>query len=200
MSGYKVALFFHIVGVVTLFAAMGIQQVVGAQLRSAGSVRELRQWMQAIRPTGLALPLAAAVILISGFVMTAQQWTMSTPWIATGFVTLLAMAAIGATVLRSGFTKIGKASAAAMHDDGPIPAETARLRAAPQLWIGMGVMDGAAVGVLWLMTTKPGGALPVAVVLVAAAIGAALGALPGVRAKPRVPVPPAWAPNSGAGR
>ncbi len=191
MSGYNVALFFHILGVVTLFAAMAIQQVAGARLRSAGTGRELRQWMEAIRPTGLALPAAAAVILVSGLVMTSQHWTMRTPWIATGFLTLLAMAAVGATLLRSGFTRIGKASADVASSDGPVPPDLARLRAAPALWSGMGAMDGAAVGVLWLMTNKPGGLVSVAVVLGTALVGAAVGALAGL-AEPTVPSAPAW--------
>lgn len=200
MSGYNVALFFHIVGVVTLFAGLAIQQVAGARLRSAANVRELRQWMGAMQPTGLALPVAAAVILFSGLVMTAKQWSMGTPWIATGFLTLVAMAIAGATVLRRGFTRIGKASAAAMNLDSPVPSDVARLRAAPLLWTVMGAMDGAAVGVLWLMTNKPGGAVPSAIVVGAAIVGAALMALAAGRTRPTVGRAPSWAPTSGAGR
>jgi hypothetical protein len=83
------------------------------------------------------------------------------------------MLALGTAVVARGLSNLGRAAAAA--PDGPLPPE---LRAAIQdraVWISASTLTGLAVGVLWLMTNKPGWAESIIVVLVLGVIGAALG-------------------------
>lgn len=195
MSGYTVALFFHLVGVITLFAGMAIQQLVGTRLRRADTVQEVRQWMGVLRPTAPILPAAVVILLASGLTMTAQSWTLRTPWIATALVALLAMAGAGATVLRRRFTALGRLSA--QLPDGPVPPGLARLRSATALWATLTAMPGAALGIVWIMTNKPAGPVAPAVVLAAAAAGALTGA---AASRPGTPARAAWAPRQEPGR
>ena len=174
MSGYDVALFVHLVGAVTLFGGIAIQQAVAGRIRRAGTVQEIRQWMALLRPTGRMLPAAVVILLISGLYMTAQRWTLRTPWVGTALLTLLAMAAVGATVLRRHFAALGRASALA--SDGAVSAEIARRQADAWAWGALSALNGAALGVVWLMTTKPAWGIAAGVVLGTAILAGLLGA------------------------
>jgi hypothetical protein len=113
MSAYRTALFFHLLGVITLFAGVVLQQRGAAGLRGATTTGGIRFWMRVLRPSALAFPVALAVLLASGLYMATQAWSLATPWIATGFWTLLFMGVVGGTVVRRQFVAIEKASAAA---------------------------------------------------------------------------------------
>jgi hypothetical protein len=105
--------------------------------------------------------------------MTAQDWTIRTPWIATALVTVVGMVVVGATILRSGFAKVGKHLA---EGDGPVPPEVDEGLHAAVTWAAVSAINGAALGVLWLMTNKPGWVESVGVVAGASALGAGIGA------------------------
>jgi hypothetical protein len=182
MSSHGVAMFVHLLGVITLFGGIGLQQRGGTRLREATTVGEVRLWLGLLRPTGRMLPAAVVILLASGLYLTAQEWTLATPWIATAAVTVLAMVAVGAAVLGRRFRAIGIAAADAA--EGPVPPEVAGLLRAPGVWAALSGVNGAALGVLWLMTNKPVWATSVGVVVVATVIGAAVGAILARRGPP----------------
>jgi len=172
MNGYDVALFLHLLGVTMLFGGIALQQAAGARLRRVRTFAEARQWLGFVRPAGRVLPIAGLVILASGLYMTARQWSMRTPWIAVGFLTLLGMVAIGATVIRGAYARLGRAVAAG---DGDLTAPVTRLVRSRRLWVPLTSVNGALIGVLWLMTNKPGWGASIGVVAGAALIGAGAG-------------------------
>jgi hypothetical protein len=175
MSSHEVAMFVHLLGVITLFGGIGLQQRGGTRLRQATTVGEVRQWLGLVRPTGRMLPAAVVILLASGLYLTAEAWTLATPWIATATVTVLAMAAVGAGMLGRRFRAVGIASADTT--EGPVPLQVAGLLRAAGVWAALSGMNGAALGVLWLMTNKPGWATSVGVVVGATVIGAGVGAI-----------------------
>jgi hypothetical protein len=182
MSSHEVAMFVHLLGVITLFGGIGLQQRGGTRLRQATTVGEVRQWLGLVRPTGRMLPAAVLILLASGLYMTAEEWTPATPWIATAAATVLAMAAVGAGMLGRRFRAVGIASADTT--EGPVPPLLAGLLGAPSVWAALSGVNGAALGVLWLMTNKPGWATSVGVVVGATVIGAAVGAILARRGTP----------------
>lgn len=188
MSSHGVAMFVHLLGVITLFGGIGLQQRGGTRLRQATTVGEVRLWLGLLRPTGRMLPAAVVILLASGLYLTAQDWTLATPWIATATVTVLAMAAVGAGVLGRRFRAIGIASADAA--EGPVPPQVAGLLRAPGVWAALSGVNGAALGVLWLMTNKPGWATSVGVVVGAMVVGAAVGAVLARRGTPSAQTTP----------
>jgi hypothetical protein len=175
MSSHEVAMFVHLLGVITLFGGIGLQQRGGTRLRQATTVGEVRLWLALMRPTGRMLPAAVLILLASGLHLTAEEWTPATSWIATAAVTVLAMAAVGAGMLGRRFRAVGIASADTT--EGPVPLQVAGLLRAAGVWAALSGMNGAALGVLWLMTNKPGWATSAGVVVGATVIGAGVGAI-----------------------
>jgi Predicted integral membrane protein (DUF2269) len=174
MSDYTVALFVHLLGVITLFGGIGLQQLGASRLRAATTVQEVRLWIGLLRPTGRMVPAAGALLLASGLYM-ARSWPRGTPFVVVGFLTLLVMAAVGAGVIGRWLAAIGRASA--VPAGGPIGPDLARLIRGPAGSIALSAVNGAAFGVVWLMTNKPGWAASVSVVAGATALGGAIGGL-----------------------
>jgi hypothetical protein len=182
MTGYRIALFVHLLGVVTLFGGTVLLQRGAVRLRAATTVDEVRLWTGFLRPAGPMLPVALVILLASGLYMTARAWTVRTPFVAVSIITILGMAAGGAGIVGRRLRAIGRGAAAA--GGGPIPPDLERLVRTPGPWIALSALNGAAVGVLWLMPNKPGWAASAAVVAIAVVIGGIVGALAS-RSRPR---------------
>lgn len=185
MSLYDIALFAHVVGAVLLFGGVALFQATGARLRGAGSAAEVRQWLGFARSAALLYPVASPTLLLSGLVLTASAWTFTTPWVALGIATLVALAA-GGQGQRRRFQQIGRAAAEA--DPDALPAPLAELLVARRTWVPAFTSNGLAVGVLWLMTTKPGWLGSLVALAVCAGAGAALGAVVAARHATAEPV------------
>ena len=127
-----------------------------------------------LRPAAGLFPVAVVVLLGSGLYMMSRAWSLGTPFVAVGLTTVVLMAAVGASVLRSRFEVIGRASAEA--GDGPIPPQIDRMVASPVTWVVLSAINGATLGVVWVMTNKPGWAAAPAIVAALAAVGGGVGA------------------------
>lgn len=173
MRAYDVALFIHLLGVITLFVAMGLVQRGGAGVRTAATVEHLRLWLGLVRTTQRMFPAAIVLLLASGLFMTADAWTFTTPWVVVALVGLAAVAALGGVVVGRGFAAIGEAAARA--GEGALPADLAGLIARRGLWFSASALNGAAIGILWLMATKPGWTVSVAAVCALAVLGGIVG-------------------------
>jgi hypothetical protein len=99
-------------------------------------------------------PISAVTVLIPGLYMTATLWGPA-PWILGGLVSWLLLAAVG-TVTGIRLTRIDA-------EIGPLAATSWWLR------------TGLAIGVLFLMTVKPGVVGTVLAIVVAALAGAGVG-------------------------
>lgn len=106
------------------------------------------------------MPLFTLVLLATGGWMTHARWTWSTPWVDTGIAGLLVMTIFGGAVLGSG--KLAGRS----------------------LIAGQGLNVGLALGIMFLMITKPPLAGSIAAAVLGGAIGAAAFAL---LARPQAP-------------
>jgi hypothetical protein len=174
-TAYNLALFIHILGVITLFAALALVQRGGARLRQARTVEHARLWLSLLQPTGRMFPSAAVMLFLSGLFMADQVWSFTTPWVVVGFVTLAAMMIVGSTVTGRGLARAGRMSASS--DEGPLPEELRGLISAPAQWVSASGLSGAGIGVVWLMTTKPDWTVSIVVVVALSAIGAVVGNL-----------------------
>lgn len=172
-TGRSVALFIHLMGVITLFIAMGLVQRVGIRMRAAETIGELRLWLSLMKTTGSMWPSAFAFLLLSGLYMTNAAWTFQTPWIVTGIGSLILIGVVGGAVVGRGFASLGKQAASA----GELTADLRSRVNNPGLWIGATALNGMAMGVLWLMVNKPGWVQSLGVVVVLGLVGAAAGAI-----------------------
>lgn len=173
MSAYDVALFLHLLGVVTLFAAIALVQGAGLCLRRAASAEQVRLWIGWTRSAAPLFPVALLVVVASGLFMAADSWSLSTPWIAVAIVSVIVLGGIGGIVQGMRFRTIG--SAAATTENGPLPPRLRQLIAAPALWITVFTADVGTIGILWTMATKPGWIGSIAAVVGPAIVGAFAG-------------------------
>ncbi len=154
---YEVALFVHIGGVLIMFMSAGLEVTVLRGLRHARSVEQARVWLNAGRATRTLFPLSAALILIGGLYMTLTAWGFRTAWIDVAFVTLIVLSTLGPTMNARRFRAIAEAAGGGAGYDGTaITTALYRQIHDPVLWASVHVMAGAALGVVFLMTVKPG--------------------------------------------
>ena len=66
-------------------------------------------------------------------------------------------------------------NAANLADDGPVPTEPARRIADHALWAWLWTLQGIALGIVWLMTVKPGWVGSIVVTIGLSLVGAAIG-------------------------
>lgn len=177
---YNVALFLHVVGVVTLVSGLALSLIGMARAQRATDVRALRAALGLSPLTERLIPPALALILLPGLYMASRhggdggiRW--SSGWLDVAMGLFVVMAALGPTVegRRIGALRL----AAEEAPDGPLTAEIDAARRDPVL-THVGTLGACSIiAFLFLMTTKPalGGAL--ATVLVAAAVSVVLGRL-----------------------
>ena len=150
MAFYPYALFLHIVGVLAMFIAIGLEEAALFRLRSAKTTAPVREWSHVMEVVEKVFPLSGVLILVAGLYMVFTVWGWNHAWIdvSLGFLLLTGVAA--PTVTSPGFQAIRKAVASA--PDGPVSDELH----ASKMRIGILVMDFLTVGVVCLMTVKPG--------------------------------------------
>lgn len=180
VNAYNVALFLHIVGAVTLFIAMGLVQRVGTQMRGAGNLDELRLCLRLVRTTGTMYPVALGLLLLTGLYMAGTAWSFETPWVVVGIVSLLVISGVGGGFVGRRFGGIGRDAGAA----GSLSADLVRRVREPKLWAAATMLNGLAMGVLWLMAVKPGLIHSLVVVVALALMGAVAGTSASRRREP----------------
>lgn len=169
MSAYSIALFLHLVGVLTLFAGIGLEQTGLRQLRNASSLAQVREWMAVLRRLRRLDGPAALTILVSGGYL-ATHGAGHHAWVAAGIIGMVLMAVLGAGVGRPRFLAIGKALPPA---DGPITPALRRLLEDPILRASATTRAALGLGIVFAMVVKPPAAVVVIVFAVALATGVA---------------------------
>jgi hypothetical protein len=165
MSGYGTSLFLHLVGAILLFSAAVLTHFVGAKLRKATTVQEVRLWLGFARGAQPLFPIGGIILLLTGLHLAGAGWDFRQPWILVGLVVLLILLPMGPLVQRPRFMAIGMAAATA--EPGPVPPSLSEAILNPFTWRYLSGTTGLALGQLWIMTQKPGwtGALVAPLVL-----------------------------------
>lgn len=187
MSWYTVALFAHIVGVLTLFITMALQWLITLRLRGARSIAQVREWIGLTKGVNRLVPVSGVLILGAGIYMTAIAWSMLTTWVdvslgAMGIMMIFSMGVVGRRL--KAIERATAEATQAREGSQDTPASiTDTLPAALQarlddraLWVSMQMTVAVALGIVFLMTTKPGLTFSLVVVVVSIALGAAVGA------------------------
>lgn len=175
MNWYTVALFAHIVGVLTLFISMALQWLITLRLRSAGSLAQAREWSGIAKSLNRLAPVSGVLILGAGIYMTAISWSMLTSWVDVSLAAMAIMMALGMGVVARRLRAIQRAAAAATTE--AIPAAMRDQIDDPALWVSMQMSIAVALGIVFMMTTKPNLTGSVVVVIATLALGALIGLL-----------------------
>ena len=181
MSLYALALFAHLVGVLSLFIGMGLQWTVLIGFRRAQTMAQLRLWSSLLRPVAMLGPLSVVLILLAGGYMMFTAWGIGTSWIVVSIGAMLLMAALGMGITVRKLRVVQRAAV----DGGVSDVISSELRHhiyIPMLWISAHLASGIAVGIVFMMATKPSWLVSLFVMAVTLALGAVTGA---TTAKPR---------------
>ncbi len=182
------ALFAHIVGVLLLFIGIGALWMSALRLRSARIVAQAREWSGLARGAGRIAPIAGVLILVPGIYMMATEWGV-TPWILTTIGAMLLLMMPGMIIAGRGMGAIRVALAGSADEDA-LPAEVRRQIKRPVLWSAVQVWAATSLGVVFLMTTKPGWTGSLVVIAVALVMGLAVGMLSSPRRTPAMTTTP----------
>ena len=171
MDLYSALLFVHVLSAMGLFGVLAVEAVVFVSLRRAGTLDEGRMWMGFLRWTGRLGPMAMVPLLVAGIWMMALRWDAE-PWIVAALVGVAAMVVLAGAITRRAMRRfaqelasraeLGRGAIAALVDAGPL---------ALSLWLRVAL----AIGILALMTMKPGVLGSFATMALALALGVAVG-------------------------
>ena len=112
------------------------------------------------------------MMIVSGFIMAALRWRGPYPFVIVGFITLVTIWIIAAVV---GGRHLREMHAAADNATGPVSPELSRVIRKPKAWATLFGLNTAALGVLFVMTTKLDWITAISVVLGLALLGVFIG-------------------------
>jgi hypothetical protein len=171
MSLYAINVFLHVVGALGLFAALSLEWAGLRGMRQAASVEHARQWIGLLGSLGRLAGVSALILLATGLYMSATAWQRQS-WIRLGLVGWIFIGAIG-----PGLTgrRIRAISRGLPPHDGSLSGPLLRRMRDPVLLLSAWLRTALALGIVFLMTTKPGAAMSLAAVVLSVAIGAGAG-------------------------
>lgn len=171
MSLYAAVVFLHIVGALGLFAAAGLEWASLLNLRRATTAGQAREWARLLAGVRRVGGPAILTLLASGIYLMATRWGQQA-WIAAGVAGLVLMAVLGGVLT-------GRRSGAIMRAlgeaDGALSAELAGRLRDPVLVISAWLRTALALGIVFVMSTKPGATGALAAMGVALVLGLAVG-------------------------
>jgi hypothetical protein len=151
MNNYSIALFFHIVGALGFFLALGLEWTGLWQLRSALLSQEVRAWMglfKSARRGGFASMLA---VVISGVYLMATAWGR-VAWLIVTVGSLVVVIVLSLALSGPRMAAIGRALAT---EQGALSQTFHRLANHPLLWISIQTRVAISLGIVLLKTTRP---------------------------------------------
>lgn len=185
MNAYSIALFFHVIGAITLFVGLGVLILANLALRRMRRVEQLRALigpLTAGRKIGfehislIDVLVVAGVLLIgaSAVYMVTNAWSFDDAWIRVAIVSTLLIAPLGPALVNPRLHAIGRAID--VLPDGPLDASVTARTHDPLLTIALSVMASTLVGIVFLMTNKPPALESAGAIGIAAFIGIAISA------------------------
>jgi len=151
MTTYSIALFFHIVGAMGFFLALGLEWTGLWQLRSALRSQEVRAWMgllKSARRGGFASMLA---VVISGVYMMATAWG-PVAWLIVTVGALVVVIVLSLVLSGPRMAAIGRALAT---EQGAVSQTFHRVANHPLLWISIQTRVAITLGIVLLKTARP---------------------------------------------
>lgn len=167
MDWYQLVKIVHFLGLIALFGFFVLYSRAGGRLRAATTRGEARPWLELLELARPMLPSGIVMLAGSGAVMGWFRWQGAYPFMTVGVVAALviwlAWALVGAPYVRAMRGALG-------DGDGAITPAVAALLRDPARWGVMGAINGAALGVLAVMTLKLGWTGCIVIVVLAAAL------------------------------
>ena len=171
MSLYAIAVFLHIVGALGLFAALGLEWASLLNLRRATAAGQAREWVRVLASLRTVAGPAALTILVTGIYLTATRWG-GQGWIGVGLGGLVLIAVLGATLTGR---RTGAIARAVASEAGAVSAALGDRLRDPVLMLSAWLRTALALGIVFVMSTKPSGLGALTAMGVALGLGFAAG-------------------------
>lgn len=170
MSFYSISLFLHIVGALGLFAALSLEWTGLLGLRRATTAGQARQWMRLMAvPRTIAGP-SALIVLLAGIYLSIARWGVQA-WIVVGLTTMVFIAVLGPALGGRRWAAIARSLPPG--EEGSLGAAFGQRVRDAVLSLSISLRVALFVGIVFLMSTKPGIAGALAAIGVAALLGLA---------------------------
>ncbi len=169
MTDYTLALFAHILGALGLFMGIGLDWATILRLRRAQTVAQVREQTSLLGVQTRLLQLSLLLLLVAGIYMTATVWE-GTPWIIVSLVSLFVIGGLGGGLIDRRLKAIQRAAAGERSSEA-IPAALQAQIVDPVLWTAFQVVGFIALGVVFVMTTKPDWLVSLITLVVAIILG-----------------------------
>jgi hypothetical protein len=168
MNILSAVLFIHVLSAMSLFAAFALEAAVLLRIRSFLNVQQARTGLLSFhRLRGIAIP-AFIGVLVSGLYL-AYRCGGGTTWIPASLIAMLLVMLVGGTVTG---IKMARLKRLVSRTDEAMAIEAILAQTQDRaLVLSYGFRLGLAVGIVFLMTAKPGLGLSVAVLASAALAG-----------------------------
>ena len=166
MDAYSIVLFIHLVALLVAAMAASVAFYAALQLRQATTSADAAHWGRLIGSVVPAFPVATLTLLGSGAYMTQGQWSWRTPWIDAGIVGLVLIAVCGSGIEASR----GRALKLELQSEG-MSSRARRLLRDPYAWSAKMTTLTLMLGVMFVMSTKPGGLGSAVTIIVAVLVG-----------------------------
>ncbi len=152
MSAYLIALYIHITGALAMFAGLGIEGIVFKNLKDAASPGQAVSWLGSMKILRIIFAYATVSLLLTGVYMVILSWGWNS-WVVTGLVLLVVLSGYGSTAAK----KIAVSIASLINDSGEsISSAVKKVIADPFLMTTYKLKITTALGIIFVMTTKPG--------------------------------------------
>ena len=154
MNTYHYVLYVHLLA---LFIGIGAGSVLLTclfQIRAAGTVEQAVPWGIVSGKVARLFPIAILGLFGTGAYMTSDFWTWNTSWIDVAIAGLVVITVQGAVIAERTAKKLEAALRA--NGPGPLGPEARRMRLHPGLWVIEFSNLGLVMGIVWIMTQKPG--------------------------------------------
>lgn len=172
MDAYSIILFVHIVGVLGLFVALGLEWTGLRQIRSAIVPEQVHAWMGILKSTRGFGFASMGTTVITGIYMLLTD-TGLVPWLYVSIGALVLVIILSVVVTSPRMVAIGKGLAI---EKGTLSKTFRILANQPLLWISIQTRVALALGIIFIKITKPElvGSLLTIGIAIALGLGSAL--------------------------
>lgn len=175
MDRYSVVLFLHICALLGAIGTAALLHFAESRLRASDSVGAIRIWAGLIEKGTRVFPVALLVLLGTGGYLVDHGWKWSAGWIVAALVGVGVLFVVGGSVIGGRSRALGQELRGI--DDGVVTARLSYLARDHVGGIASWSNTGLALGIVFVMTTKPELAGSFAALAAASALGIYVGVL-----------------------
>lgn len=153
MLFYRLALFIHVMGALTLFIAVGLNFASMLRMRQARTIERLAEWARVGLLAGRMIPVAILFISGGAIYMVTVAWGWQTAWVDVVLATFIGHAVVVQAIENPRLSKLHKGALKA--PEGPVPLDLHLLANDGLMWTADLTVTTTTVGMIFLMSVKP---------------------------------------------